>query len=157
MNLSIVDSRSGTDLRKIPVDELWKSPNIGDETLICTTCWRDLGKYEPDSEQESTPQSDKPDSQGSTSQKFNVTQSIDCMLGGKEDVKLVVQEDGSRKLEQKKLILCDITELCEKFREEHPEDKVSISKFFTLRPKQCVVTGSSGTHGVCVFALLMRI
>ncbi|KAJ8676821.1 hypothetical protein QAD02_012608 [Eretmocerus hayati] len=51
---------------------------------------------------------------------------------------------------RKKLMLRIITELYEKFKEEHPEDKVSISKFFTLRPKQCEVAGSSGIHEVCV-------
>ncbi|KAJ8677061.1 hypothetical protein QAD02_012848 [Eretmocerus hayati] len=81
MNLPIVDWRSGTDLRKNSEDELWKLPNIGDETLICTTCRRALREYEPDSQQESTPQSDKPNSQGSTSQKLNVTHSINCVLG----------------------------------------------------------------------------
>ncbi|KAJ8666419.1 hypothetical protein QAD02_008081 [Eretmocerus hayati] len=154
MNLPIVDSRSGTDLRKIP-DELWKLPNIGDEILICTTCQRDLQKYEPDSKQESTPQSDKPDSQGSTSQKVNVTQSIDCMLGGrpssdasvgKRVIEFYSNDENSRQLPGKE----DVKSVVQKDGGEHPEDKVSISRFFTSRQKRCVVTSSSGTHEVCV-------
>ena len=35
------------------------------------------------------------------------------------------------------------------FREKYPQDKISFSKFCTLRPKWCVTAGCSGTHSVC--------
>lgn len=36
------------------------------------------------------------------------------------------------------------------FKELYPETKVGFSKFAELRPKNCVLTGVSGTHTVCV-------
>ena len=39
------------------------------------------------------------------------------------------------------------------FEINHPEMKCSFSKFATLRPKHCVLAGSSGTHSVCVCAI----
>ncbi|KAJ8676617.1 hypothetical protein QAD02_012404 [Eretmocerus hayati] len=71
-------------------------------------------------------------------------------MPGKSDCKSVIQADGKRKLMQKKLILCNLKELYESYKTEYPEDKVSLSKFCELRPKQCVLAGSSGTHTVCV-------
>ena len=52
--------------------------------------------------------------------------------------------------EQKRLILCTLKELHVAFREKYPEDKISFSKFCTLRPKWCVTAGCSGTHSVCI-------
>lgn len=71
-------------------------------------------------------------------------------LPGKKDFKSVVQEDGTRKCIQKKLILCNISELYESYKQTYPHDKISFSKFALLRPKHCVLAGSSGTHNVCV-------
>lgn len=36
------------------------------------------------------------------------------------------------------------------FKWQHPDIKIGFSKFCTLRPKWCVLAGSSGTHSVCV-------
>ena len=36
------------------------------------------------------------------------------------------------------------------FKEKYPEYKIGSTKFAELRPKWCVIAGSSGTHGVCV-------
>ena len=36
------------------------------------------------------------------------------------------------------------------FKEKHPLVKIGFSKFCSLRPKWCVIAGSSGTHSVCV-------
>ena len=52
--------------------------------------------------------------------------------------------------EQKRLILCTLRELHVAFREKYPQDKISFSKFCTLRPKWCVTAWCSGTHSVCV-------
>lgn len=71
-------------------------------------------------------------------------------LPGKKDVKSVRQADGTRKQMQKKLILCNLSELYESFKEKYPNDKISFSKFASLRPQHCVLAGSSGTHTVCV-------
>lgn len=74
-------------------------------------------------------------------------------LPGKKDVKSVKQADGKRKLIQKKLVLCNLQELHRSFQEKHPNYKISLTKFAELRPKHCVLAGSSGTHTVCVCVL----
>ena len=51
---------------------------------------------------------------------------------------------------QKRLILGNLHELYVAFKEKYPEVKIGFSKFCSLRPKWCVVAGSSGTHSVCV-------
>ena len=50
---------------------------------------------------------------------------------------------------QKRLLLLELKELYRFFKEEHPSKKIGFSKFCTLRPKWCILTGSSGTHNVC--------
>lgn len=51
---------------------------------------------------------------------------------------------------QKRLILCNLNELFVQFKERNPECKIGRSKFIELRPRWCVLAGSSGTHTVCV-------
>lgn len=51
---------------------------------------------------------------------------------------------------QKRLILYSLNELYILFKEKHPEMKIGRSMFCSLRPKWCVLPGSSGTHSVCV-------
>ena len=51
---------------------------------------------------------------------------------------------------QKRFILCNLRELYLAFKEEYPHIKVGFSKFCNLRPKWCLIAGSSGTHSVCV-------
>ena len=51
---------------------------------------------------------------------------------------------------QKWLVLCSLHELFAAFKERNPDVKIGFSKFCTLRPKWCVIAGSSGTHSVCV-------
>ena len=51
---------------------------------------------------------------------------------------------------QKRLILCNLKELYQSFKSKHNDVKVGFSKFASLRPKWCVLAGSSGTHSVWV-------
>lgn len=51
---------------------------------------------------------------------------------------------------QKRLLLGNLKELYQKFKEIYPEDKFSFSKFASLRPKECILAGANGTHSVCV-------
>ena len=51
---------------------------------------------------------------------------------------------------QKRLVLCNLSELYSAFRDKYPNIKIGFSKFCTLRPKWCVLAGSPGTHSVCV-------
>jgi hypothetical protein len=46
--------------------------------------------------------------------------------------------------------LCNLKEAYSSFKEKFPGAKIGFSKFVELRPKQCVLAGSSGTHSVCV-------
>lgn len=55
--------------------------------------------------------------------------------------------------EQKRLLLCNLNELYAAFKFEYPAEKIGFSKFCFLRPKWCVLAGSSGTHSVCVCAI----
>lgn len=52
--------------------------------------------------------------------------------------------------EQKRLVLSNLAEMYSLYKKKYPEDKVGFSKFASLRPKQCILAGSSGTHTVCV-------
>ena len=50
---------------------------------------------------------------------------------------------------QKRLLLVELKELYRLFKEDHPDKKIGFSKFCSLRPRWCILTGSSGTHNVC--------
>ena len=49
---------------------------------------------------------------------------------------------------QKWLVLRNLSELYSTFRDKYPNIKIGFSKFCTLRPKWCVLAGSSGSHSV---------
>ena len=50
----------------------------------------------------------------------------------------------------KRLILCNLKELYNAFKDKHPDLKISFSKFASLRPKWCFTVGPKGTYSVCV-------
>ena len=49
----------------------------------------------------------------------------------------------------KRLLLVKIEQLYRKFKDKHPDLKIGLSKFCSMRPKWCVLVGSKGTHSVC--------
>ena len=51
---------------------------------------------------------------------------------------------------QKRLLLCNLKELYQAYKEKFPQHKIGLSKFCQLRPKWCVTVTSAGTHSVCV-------
>ncbi|CAJ1061238.1 uncharacterized protein LOC119727986 [Xyrichtys novacula] len=61
-----------------------------------------------------------------------------------------VTVDGIKQHARKHLMLCNLHEAYEFFKELHPDVKVGFSKFAELHPRQCVLAGSSGTHSICV-------
>lgn len=71
-------------------------------------------------------------------------------MPGIKDYISVRNDDGKREHLQKRLILSNLKELYQKYRENYAEDKIGFSKFASLRPKNCVLAGSNGTHTVCV-------
>ena len=70
------------------------------------------------------------------------------MPGKKDSVSIAKNEH-----KQKRLILCNLHELYSAFKEKNPNVKVGFSKFAELRPKWCVLAGSTGTHSVCVCSI----
>lgn len=63
---------------------------------------------------------------------------------------LVKMPDGVRKPVGKRRILHNLNDLYQVFKKEHPNIKVSISKFQKLRPRNCVWPGLKGYHITCV-------
>ena len=72
------------------------------------------------------------------------------LLPGAKDYKSVKELDGQRVHKQKRLILMNLNELYENYKTKYPDDKVGLSKFCMLRPKECITVGCRGTHSVCV-------
>lgn len=68
------------------------------------------------------------------------------LLAGKKDCVSI----GRKQHKQKQLLLLNLRELYAAFKMENPECKVGFSTFCLLRPKWCVLPGSSGTHSICV-------
>ncbi len=71
------------------------------------------------------------------------------MMPGKKDF-VSVKADHGREHVQKRLILSNLKELYQDFKQKHPTERIGFSKFAELRPKHCVLAGASGTHSVCV-------
>ena len=74
---------------------------------------------------------------------------VSRMLPGKKDF-VSVKREGKRVHVQKRLILSNLREVYQLFKEKFPTLNVGFSKFADLRPKNCVLAGASGTHAVCV-------
>ena len=88
-------------------------------------------------------------------------ETIDLVIGMYEDDEFSRQMPGKKDYvsiskgihKQKRLILCNLKELYAAFKEKYPNIKIGFSKFCMLRPKWCVLAGSSGTHSVCVCSI----
>ena len=78
---------------------------------------------------------------------------ISRVMPGRKDCVSVMTAGGKREQRQKRLLLCSLKEAYEHFKSLHPSTKVGFSTFASLRPKECVLAGSSGTHSVCVCTL----
>lgn len=73
-----------------------------------------------------------------------------ALMPGMKDFVSVRNNDGNRVHVQKRLVLSNLKELYQCFREINPTEKIGFSKFASLRPKHCVLAGASGTHTICV-------
>lgn len=71
------------------------------------------------------------------------------MMPGIRD-KIAVRTTQGRVTRQKRLLLGSLKELFANFKDQFPDSKIGFSTFAKLRPPECVLTGSSGTHSVCV-------
>lgn len=81
-----------------------------------------------------------------TAQLFYEDDEFSYMLPGAKD-KVSIKKNTYK---QKRILLCNLEELFIAFKEKHPNLKIGLSKFCSLRPKWCVLAGSPGTHSVCV-------
>lgn len=82
---------------------------------------------------------------------FYLRDDISSPLPGKKDyLSLKNEKTGVREHVQKRLMLSNVKETFVLFKKEHPDLKVGWTSFALLRPKQCVLAGTGGTHSVCV-------
>lgn len=58
---------------------------------------------------------------------------------------------------QKYLIVSNLNEVFQKFKEIFPEIEIGFSKFVSLRPKEYVLAEASGTHSVYVCTLVAKL
>lgn len=79
---------------------------------------------------------------------FELEENSRILPGKKDCVSVIV--NGKKVQKQKRLVLCNLKEIYLHFKNTHPNVKVGISKFCSLRPKWCKLAGSAGTHSVCV-------
>lgn len=75
---------------------------------------------------------------------------ISRILPGMKDCISVRTENGEKVKISKRLVLYNLKELYQSYKEKFPHLKLSFSKFAELRPKYCILAGQSGTHTVCV-------
>lgn len=71
------------------------------------------------------------------------------LMPNKKDT-VTVKIEGQKVIKEKHLHLYDIKVLHDMFKEKYPEHKIGSTKFAELRPKWCVIAGSSRTHSVCI-------
>ena len=61
-----------------------------------------------------------------------------------------------RNIHKQKSLLANFKELHSISKSKYPARQIGFSKFCSLHPKWCVLPGSSGTHSVCVCALITK-
>ena len=73
-----------------------------------------------------------------------------CQYPGMKDCRSVRDQDGKKIVKQKKLVLGNLKEVYQKFKESENCPDIGFSTFCSLRPKHCVLAGGNGTHSVFV-------
>lgn len=75
---------------------------------------------------------------------------VSRLCPGQKDY-VTVTIEGQRIQKQKRLLLANLTELYQMFKNKTSNQyKVGISKFCELRPRWCITVGAKGAHSVCV-------
>ena len=82
--------------------------------------------------------------------KFYLDDENSRKMPGMKDFVSVKKYYGSREHVQKKLILCNLSELYANYKAQHPTVKICLPKFSELRPRNCILAKASGTHTVCI-------
>lgn len=81
---------------------------------------------------------------------FYLHDEISHVCPGKRDY-VTINENNVKIAEQRRLLLMNLDEAYQLFKEKYPTLKVGFSKFASLRPPQCILAlDSGGTHSVCV-------
>ena len=81
---------------------------------------------------------------------FFESDDVSRMMPGKKDYVTVRDRDAGKVKVQKRLVLGGLREVYELYKQGKDNPKIGFSRFASLRPKNCVLAGSSGTHAVCV-------
>lgn len=82
-------------------------------------------------------------------QKFYLSNDVSRIMPRMKDCVSVV-ENGKKLQKQKRLLLFNIHDLHTKFEAAFPDEKIGLTKFQALRPRECISAGPSGTLNVCV-------
>lgn len=89
---------------------------------------------------------------------FYCSDDISRQMPGKKDYVSIGRDTEGKPIHlQKRLILGNLREIYKHFKDTYPSVNIGFSKFAELRPKNCVIAGSSGTHCVCVCTLHQNI
>ncbi|XP_052132748.1 uncharacterized protein LOC127752138 [Frankliniella occidentalis] len=80
---------------------------------------------------------------------FYLEPDVSREMAGKKEC-IVVRGDGGKVTKTKRLVLGNLRDVFKSFCEKYPDIKIGFSKFASLRPQECVLAGSAGTHTVCV-------
>jgi len=81
---------------------------------------------------------------------FYNSDDVSRICPGKSDFLSIKDKDGQKQHVQKRLILGNLKELYEQYKNEcQGVPKVGFSTFASLRPKYCKIAGEDGTHSVC--------
>lgn len=87
---------------------------------------------------------------------FYNSDDVSRMMPGRKDCVSIKNKEGKTQV-QKRLVLANVKEIYQLFKEKFPTIKIGFSKFCELRPKNCILAGKSGTHTVCVCTLHQNI
>lgn len=83
-------------------------------------------------------------------EEFYEQDEISRICPGKKDYKSVLSLDGAKIQHQRRLLLGNLRELYQKWKEDNLDVSVGFSTFAMSRPKWCILAGAQGTHSVCV-------
>lgn len=70
-----------------------------------------------------------------------------------KDCVVYKNDNGEKVTEQKCLLLSTLRELYVSFKEQNQDIHIEFSTFAKLKPKSCLLAGTSGTHMVCVCSI----
>ena len=133
----------------------WRSKKIQDEFGVTDFMARAAKKLAKDKGVLSTPNPKPGRSVAETIvehvKKFYESDGISCQMAGKRDC-VAMTVNGEKVLVQKCLILCNLKECYQRFKEKSTAS-IGFSMFASLCIKNIALPGGSGTHAVCVCAI----